>query len=94
MLQVWRTRHRSHSCPKWATLNVVEQVEEGAEVENEDEVGVEGADPYSFTSNEIQENEEGEPLGRSLVIQRLLLTLRRELNDQRQEIFWEQCTIN
>lgn len=75
-------------------MNLVEQVEERAEVENKDEVGVEGADPYSFTSNEIQDDENGEPLGRSLVIQRLLLTLRRELNDQRQVIFHARCTIN
>lgn len=33
-------------------MNLVEQVEEGAEVENED-VGIESEDPYSFTLNEI-----------------------------------------
>ena len=68
-------------------MNLVEQMEKGVEVENEDEVGVEGANPYFFTPIEIQDDENGEPLGRSLVIQRLLLTRRRELNDQRQEIF-------
>ena len=53
-----------------------------AKVENEDDVGVAGADPYSVTLNEIQDDEEGMPLGRDLlVIQRLLLTPRKELND-------------
>ena len=59
-----------------------------AKVENEDDIGVAGADPYSIIPNEIQDDEEGMPLGKDLlVIQRLLLTLRKELNDQRQEIF-------
>ena len=49
-------------------MNLVEQVEEKAKVENEDEVGVEGVDPYSFALNKIQDDEKGEPLGRSLVI--------------------------
>ena len=62
-------------------MNLVEQVEEKAELENED-VGIESVDPYSFTPNEIQDNEEGVPLGRSLVIQRLLLTPRSELDNQ------------
>ena len=34
------------------------------------------------------------PLGRSLVIQRLLLTLRVEYGDQQNEIFRARCTIN
>ena len=34
------------------------------------------------------------PLGRSLVIQRLLLTLRVEYSDQWNEIFRARCTIN
>ena len=34
------------------------------------------------------------PLGRSLVIQRLLLTLRVEYDDQRNEIFLARCTIS
>ena len=33
-------------------------------------------DPYAYDPNEVQEDEEGMPLGRFLVIQRLLLTLR------------------
>ena len=33
-------------------------------------------DPYAYDPNKVQEDEEGVPLGRSLVIQRLLLTLR------------------
>ena len=35
-------------------------------------------DPYAYDPNEVQEDEEGMPLGRFLVIQRLLLTLRVE----------------
>ena len=57
--------------PKRATVNLEEQVDEETE----------GADPYSFTPNEIQDDDEGELLGSSLVIQRLLFTPRRELND-------------
>ena len=49
-------------------MNLVEQVEEYTEVEEKDEVGDEGVDPYSFTPNEIQDDEKGEFLGRSLVI--------------------------
>ena len=36
------------------------------------------ADPYAYDLNDVQEDEEGVPLGRSLVIQRLLLTLMVE----------------
>ena len=71
-----------HSCPKRAIVNLVEQVEREAKVENEDDVGLTGADPYYFTPNEIQDDEEGVALERDLlVIQRLLLTPRKELND-------------
>ena len=45
------------------------------------------ADPYAYDLNDVQEDEEGVPLGRSLVIQRLLLTPRVEYGDQRNEIF-------
>ena len=33
-------------------------------------------DPYAYDPNEVQEDEEGMPLGRSSVIQRLLFTPR------------------
>ena len=39
------------------------------------------ADPYAYDPNVVQEDEEGVPLGRFLVIQRLLLTPRVEYND-------------
>ena len=45
------------------------------------------ADPYAYNLDDIQEDEEGMPSGRSLVIQRLLLTPRVEYGDQRNEIF-------
>ena len=48
-------------------MNLVEQVEKEAEVENENEVGVKGVDPYSFALNKIQDHGKDEPLGRSLV---------------------------
>ena len=39
-------------------------------------------DPYAYDPNEVQEDEEGMPLRRSLVIQRLLLTPRVKYGDQ------------
>ena len=51
-------------------------------------------DPYAYDPNKVQEDEEGVPLGRSLVIQRLLLTLRVDYNDQQNEIFQACCIIN
>ena len=39
------------------------------------------ANPYVYDPNEVQEDEEGMSLGRSLVIQRLLLTPRVEYRD-------------
>ena len=51
-------------------------------------------DPNAYDPNEVQEDEEGVPLGRSLVIQRLLLTPRVEYGDQRNEIFRARCTIS
>ena len=51
-------------------------------------------DLYAYDPNEVQEDEEGVPLGRSLVIHRLLLTLRAKYGDLRNEIFRAQCTIN
>ena len=52
-------------------------IEEGkAKDEQEGEEEYSDVDPYTYDPNEIQEDEEGVPLGRSLVIQRLLLTPR------------------
>ena len=48
--------------------------QEGEEVHND-------ANPYAYDPNEVREDEEGVPLGRSLVIQRLLLTPRVEYDD-------------
>ena len=61
--------------------------QEGGEVYND-------ADPYAYDPNEVQEDEEGMPLGQSLVIQRLLLTPRAKYGDQRNEIFRARCTIS
>ena len=44
-------------------------------------------DPYVYDPSEVQEDEKGMSLGRSLVVQRLLLTLRVDYSDQRNEIF-------
>ena len=52
------------------------------------------ADPYAYDPNKVQENEGGVPLGRYLVIQRLLRTPSVEYSDQRNEIFQARCTIN
>ena len=52
-------------------------VEEGeAKGEQEGEKVYNDVDLYAYDPNEVQEDEEGVPLGRFLVIQRLLLTLR------------------
>ena len=64
--------HRSSTCPKWAAVNLVVAEEgkvNGEEVYND-------VDPYAYDPNEVQEDEEGVPLGRYLVIQMLLLKPR------------------
>ncbi|GFY96487.1 hypothetical protein Acr_11g0007930 [Actinidia rufa] len=82
--------HRSNTCPKRATVNLVELV-----LEEEDDGNDEGdADTYSYDPNEFQDDEEGEYLGRSLVIQKLLQTPKRVDSSQRQKIFRGRCTIN
>ncbi|GFZ07641.1 hypothetical protein Acr_19g0005780 [Actinidia rufa] len=76
--------HRSNTCPKRATVNLVEPVPE--EEDGGDDEG--DVDPYSYDPNEFQDDEEGEYLGRSLVIQKLLLTPKRVDSSQRpQESF-------
>ncbi|GFY84756.1 hypothetical protein Acr_03g0015300 [Actinidia rufa] len=82
--------HRSNTCPKRATVNLVEPVpqeEDGGDDEGD-------ADLYSYDSNEFQDDEEGEYLGRSLVIQKLLLTPKRVDSSQHHKIFRGWCTIN
>ena len=54
--------------------------QEGEEVYND-------IDPYASDPNEVQEDEKGMSLGRSLVLQRLLLTPRVEYGNQWNEIF-------
>ena len=44
-------------------------------------------DPYAYNPNKVQEDKECVPLGRSLLIQRLFLTIRVDYNDQRNGIF-------
>ena len=73
-------------------LVVVEEGEVDGEQEGEEVYN--DADSYAYDPNEVQKDKEGMPLGRSLVIQRLLLTPRVEYGDQRNEIFRARCTIN
>ena len=86
--------HRSSTCPKRAAVNLVVAKEGEVDGEQEGEEVYNDADSYAYDPNEVQEDEEGVPLGRSLVIQRLLLTPRVEYGDQRNEIFRARCTIN
>ena len=62
-------------------MNLVVAEEGEVEDEQEGEEVYNNTDPYAYDPNEVQEDEEGLPLGRSLVIQRLLLTLRVEFDD-------------
>ena len=68
-------------------MNLVVAEEGEKKGEQEGEQVYNDADPYAFNPNEVQEDEEGVPLGSSLVIQRLLLTPRVEYDDQWDEIF-------
>ena len=79
--------YRSNTCPKRAAVNLVVAKKGEAKGEQENEEVYNDADPYAYNPNEVQEDEEGVPLGRYLVIQRLLLTPRVEYSDQRNEIF-------
>ena len=87
-------RHRSSTCLKRAVVNLVVAEEGEVDGEQEGEEVYNDVDPYAYDPNEVQEDEEGVPLGRSLVIQRLLLTPRVEYGDQRNEIFRARCTIS
>ena len=86
--------HRSSTCPKRAAMNLVVAEEGEVDGEQEGEKVYNNVDLYAYDPNKVQEDEEGVPLGRSLVIQRLLLTLRVEYYDQQKEIFLARCTIN
>ena len=66
-------------------LVVAEEGETKGEQEGEDVYN--DADSYAYDLNEVQDDEKDMPLGRSLVIQRLLLTPRVDYGDQRNEIF-------
>ena len=79
--------HRSSTCRKRAVVNLVVAKEGEVDGEQEGEEVYNDADLYAYDPNEVQEDKEGMPLGRSLVIQRLLLTPRVEYGDQRNEIF-------
>ena len=59
-------------------MNLVVEKEGVAKGEQEGEEVYNNANPYAYDPNGVQEDEEGMPLGRSLVIQRLLLTLMVE----------------
>lgn len=74
--------YRSSTCPKQAIVNLVVAEEGKAKVEQEGKKVYNNVDPYAYNPNKVQKDEEGESLGRSLVIQRLLLTLRVDYSDQ------------
>ena len=60
--------HRSSTCPKRVAVNLV-VVEEGeVNSEQEGEEVYNDVDLYAYDPNEVQEDEEGMPLGRSLLI--------------------------
>ncbi|GFZ21442.1 hypothetical protein Acr_29g0006040 [Actinidia rufa] len=61
--------HRSNTCPKRATVNLVEPVPE--EEDGGDDEG--DVNPYSYDPNEFQDDEEGEYLGRSLNDRKVVL---------------------
>ena len=73
--------HRSSTCPKQAVVNLVVAEEGEVNGEQEGEEVYNDVDLYAYDPNEVQEDEEGVPLGRSLVIQRLLLTPKVEYGD-------------
>ena len=62
-------------------MNLVVAKEGEAEDEQKGEKEYNDANPYKYGSIEVQEDEEGVPLGRSLVIQRLLLKPRVDHSD-------------
>ncbi|GFZ09920.1 hypothetical protein Acr_21g0005190 [Actinidia rufa] len=66
--------HRSNTCPKRATVNLVEPVPE--EEDGGDDEG--DVDPYSYDPNEFQDDEEGEYLGRSLNDRKVVLSPLKE----------------
>ena len=61
-------RHRSSTCPKRVAVNLVVAEEGEVDGEQEGEEVYNDVDPYAYEPNEVQEDEEGMPLGRSLVI--------------------------
>ena len=60
--------HRSSTCPKRAAMNLVVAKEGEVDGEQEGEEMYNDVDSYAYDPNEVQEDEEGVPLGRSLVI--------------------------
>ena len=61
--------HQSSTCPKRGTVNLVVAKEGEAKGEKEGEEVYNDADPYAYDPNEVQEDEEGVSLERSLVFQ-------------------------
>ena len=87
-------RYRFSTFLKQTIVNLVVAEEGEVEGEQKGEEVYNDGDSYAYNPNEVQEDEEGVPLGRSLVIQRLLLTLRVEYVDQWNKIFRAQYTIS
>ena len=60
--------HRSSTCLKRVAVNLVVAEEGEVDGEQEGEDVYNDIDSYAYDPNEVQEDEEGVPLGRSLVI--------------------------
>ena len=60
--------HRSSICLKRVVVNLMVAEEGEVDGEQEGEEVYNDVDPYAYDPNEVQEDEEGVPLGRSLVI--------------------------
>ncbi|XP_041001668.1 uncharacterized protein LOC121247371 [Juglans microcarpa x Juglans regia] len=75
--------HRSNKCPTRRTVHMIEGEEEG----QEDEGDSEGEEAGEFV-----EGDEGEPV--NCIIQRVMLALKTEEENQRHSIFKTRCTIN
>ena len=60
--------HRSNICLKRVVVNLMVAEEGEVDGEQEGEEVYNDVDPYAYDPNEVQEDEEGVPLGRSLVI--------------------------
>lgn len=75
--------HRSNECPTRRTVHMIEWEEGGQEYED---------DSGGEDSRELMKGNKGEPM--NYVIQRVILALKTEEENQRYSIFKAHCTIN